>query len=308
MLKHAAKLEGIDRQIAGKQAEAYEIEATLDKIKASLPLISEQRDIRKALLGNQYGSRLTYLQTEQQVVEAEHGLEEQKQRLAATNQALAALAKQHAETEADYRKGLLADLAKAETQAMEHGGEIAKAAQKRELRMLKAPVEGTVQQLAIHTIGGIVTPAQQLMVIVPKDAGLEIEANLANKEIGFVHKGQEVEVKIEAFTFTRYGLLHGTVTSLSQDVIAPQDQNFDMHGQSKTDVDAASNEQERQSRQPAYVAHVALSETGIATENGFTPLEPGMAVTAEITTGQGRFISYLLSPLLRYKQEGLRER
>jgi hemolysin D len=70
----------------------------------------------------------------------------------------------------------------------------------------------------------------------------------------------------------------------------------------------ASNEQERQSRQPAYVAHVALSETGIKTEQGFTPLEPGMAVTAEIKTGQRRVTSYLLSPLLRYKQEGLRER
>jgi hemolysin D len=76
----------------------------------------------------------------------------------------------------------------------------------------------------------------------------------------------------------------------------------------KGDPENSSNDDERQSHQPAYVAHVALSETGINTEQGFTPLEPGMAVTAEIKTGQRRVISYLLSPLLRYKQEGLRER
>lgn len=140
-------------------------------------------------------------------------------------------------------------------------------------------------------------------------AGLEIETNLANKDVGFVHKGQAVEVKVEAFTFTRYGLLRGTVTSLSQDVVAPQDASSpDRRGQNKNDVDTASNEQDRQSRQPTYVAHIALAETGINTEQGYTPLEPGVAVTAEIKTGQRRVISYLPSPLLRYKQEGLRER
>ena len=61
-------------------------------------------------------------------------------------------------------------------------------------------------------------------------------------------------------------------------------------------------------RQPSYVAHIALKETGIQTEQGFMQLEPGMAITAEIKTGQRTVISYLLSPLLRYKQEGLRER
>jgi hemolysin D len=174
--------------------------------------------------------------------------------------------------------------------------------------MLAAPVDGTVQQLAVHTVGGVVTPAQQLMVIVPKGAGLEIEATLANRDVGFVSKGQEVEVKVEAFTFTRYGLLHGTVTSVSQDAVAPQDASSDTRNNRKDDADLSNNEEDRQSRQAAYVAHVALAERGIQTEQGFTPLEPGMAVTAEIKTGQRRVISYLLSPLLRYKQEGLRER
>ena len=307
--EHTAKLATVDRQIAGKEAESHQSQAAIEKLQAALPLITEQRDIRRKLLANQYGSRIFYLQAEQQVVETGHGIEEEQQHLAALREELAALDRQRAETDADYRKGLFADLSKAETQASEHAQEIAKATQKRTLRMLRAPVDGTVQQLAVHTIGGIVTPAQQLMVIVPKESQLEIETTLANKDVGFVHKGQEVEIKVEAFTFTRYGLLHGTVTSVSQDVVAPQDASQADNRNSKSDPsDPPKDENERQSREPAYIAHVSLAETGIDTEQGFMSLEPGMAVTAEIKTGQRTVISYLLSPLLRYKQEGLRER
>ena len=305
--EQAAKVEGLNRQIAQKKAEGREVTAAIEKLEASLPLIGEQRDIRQALLGNQYGSRLTYLQLQQQVVEAEHELDGQRQRREESVEALAALERQRAGTEAEYRKGLLTDLAKAEVQASEHAEEVHKAALKRQLRTLRAPVEGTVQQLAVHTLGGVVTPAQQLMVIVPKGATLEIEAQLANKDVGFVHKGQEVEIKVEAFTFTRYGLLHGAVTSLSQDAVAPQDPNQDQHGSRQEDADV-NDERERQAKQPSYVAHVSLPVTAIQTEDSLATLEAGMAVTAEIRTGRRSVISYLLSPLSRFRQEGLRER
>ena len=304
--EHKAKLDGLDRQIAQKQAEGREIRAAIEKVEMSLPLLTEQRDIRSSLLQNQYGSRLTYLQIQQQVVEAQHELEAQKQKAEETAQALAGLDRQKAEVTAEYRKGLLTDVAKAEVAANEHGGELEKATLKHGLRTLRAPVAGTVQQLAVHTLGGVVTPAQQLMVVVPEATGIEIEATLPNKDVGFVHRGQEVEIKVETFTFTRYGLLHGTVTSLSQDVVAPQDDTRWTRGKDE-DADAA-DEQQRQARQPTYVAHVAVAAKGIATEDGFALLEPGMAVTTEIKTGRHSVISYLLSPLSRFRQEGLRER
>jgi len=306
--EHQAKLASIERQMAGKEAERAQSRAAIEKLESTLPLVTEQRDIRRKLLANFYGSRIFYLQTEQQVVETQHGIEEEKHRQASIGEQLAALERQRDESDADYKKGLYADLSKAETDATEHSQNIAKATQKRALRMLTAPVDGTVQQLAIHTIGGIVTPAEQLMVIVPKDSKLEIEAMLPNKDVGFVHKGQDAEIKVEAFTFTRYGLLHGTVTSISQDAVSTQDAAVSDRN-SRSDVsDPPKDETERQSRQASYVAHVSLKEPVIETEDGLTPLEPGMAVTTEIKTGQRSVISYLLSPLMRYKQEGLRER
>ena len=303
--EHGAKLDNLDRQIAQKEAEGREIAASIAKVEASLPLLTEQRDIRQTYVQREWGNRLTYLQTQQQLVEAQHELEVQKEKQQETAASLAALRHQKAEVTAEYRKGLLADLAKAEVSGKEHGEELRKASQKRDLRTLRAPVNGTVQQLAVHTLGGIVTPAQQLMVVVPKGTGLEIEATLPNKDVGFVHKGQPVEIKVEAFTFTRYGLLHGRVKSLSQDVVAPQDQ---AQRDGRKDTEATNDEQARQAGQPTYVALVSLDATGVNTEDGLSPLEPGMAVTTEIKTGKRTVISYLLSPLLRFRQEGLRER
>ena len=262
--------------------------------------------LTQSLLQNQYRSRLAYLQVQQQVVESQHELEGDRGKLEEGVQAIASLDRQKAETVAEYRHGLLTDLAKAEVSASEHGEELAKARDKAGLRTLRAPVDGTVQQLAVHTLGGVVTPAQPLMVVVPKGTGLEIKATLPNKDVGFVHRGQAVEVKVEAYTFTRYGLLHGEVASLSQDVVAPQDAAEDRH--SSRDEADYDDEAKRQAGQPTYVVRVSLDATTIRTEDGISQLEPGMAVTAEIKTGRRTVISYLLSPLLRLRQEGLRER
>lgn len=300
--EHMAKLDTIDRQTAQKAAEGRAIKAAVDKLKASLPLISEQRDIRGALLGNQFGSRLTYLQTQQQVVETQHELEAQQQRQEENAEAASALLRQRTQVAAEYRKSLLADLAKAEVQAREHEEDIAKAAMRRELRTLRAPVAGTVQQLAVNTLGGIVTPAQPLLVIVPQGVGLEIEATLANRDVGFVHKGEEVAIKVETFDFTRYGLLHGRVDTVSQDVVAANDDGgAHNNGSRPAAADHATT-------QPFYVAHIALHEAGIRTEQGIADLEPGMAVTAEITTGRRSILEFLLSPVTRMRKEALHER
>lgn len=306
--EHAAKLASLDRQIAQKEAEGREVRAAVARIETALPLLREQRDIKQKLLGNLFGSRLTYLQVQQQVVELEHELVVQQHRLVENEEARASLDQQRLSLQAEYRKSLLADLAKAETQASDHEEEVAKSAMRKNLRTLRAPVGGTVQQLAVHTLGGIVTPAQQLMVIVPEGAGLEIEATLANKDVGFVQPGQSAEIKIEAFTYTRYGLLHGTVTSVSREAVTSPEGAQPGRGARKDGGLGPNDEAERQAGQPSYVVHIAITEKGIQTERGFSRLEPGMAVTAEIKTGERSVISFLLSPLQRLANESMRER
>ncbi|WP_417822301.1 HlyD family efflux transporter periplasmic adaptor subunit, partial [Terasakiella sp.] len=89
-----------------------------------------------------------------------------------------------------------------------------------------APVSGKIQQLAIHTVGGVVTPAQELLSIVPADSGLEIEVKVLNKDIGFVHEKQDVEIKVDSFPFTKYGTIEGDVLSLSRDSIEDEQQGL----------------------------------------------------------------------------------
>jgi hemolysin D len=150
-----------------------------------------------------------------------------------------------------------------------------------------------------------VTPAQQLMVIVPAGAQLEAEAMVSNRDIGFVHPGQPVEVKVDTFNFTRYGLIHGEVSSVSQDSIV-RDKPADRSGAAKPGALAESSEP--QGQELLYAARVSLGRTQMQIEDKLINLSPGMAVTVEIKTGSRRIIEYLLSPLLRYKHESLRER
>jgi hemolysin D len=161
--------------------------------------------------------------------------------------------------------------------------------------------------LVVHTVGGVVTPAQQLVVVVPTDSRLEAEAMISNRDIGFVSAGQQAEVKIDTFNFTRYGLLQGTVISVSQDAIAQDKPNQKAGGNPKPDG-ALSETSEPEGQELLYSARVSLDQTQMQVEDKMVNLAPGMAVTVEIKTGTRRLIEYLMSPLLRYRHESLRER
>ena len=204
-----------------------------------------------------------------------------------------------------FRRDRYADLVEAQRKVKELGEDVASAKHRAMLQALKAPVDGTVQQLAVHTIGGVVTPAQALLALVPTDTHLEIEAMVLNRDVGFVQVGQTAQIKVDAFNFNRYGLLHGVVTSISSDSITrekPAD---------KTDPnerDAGNDSSEPANQELVYAARVALDQTQMQIDDRLVNLEPGMAVTVEIKTGSRRIITYLLSPLLRYVHDSLHER
>src|SRR4029079_12337311 len=146
-------------------------------------------------------------------------LEIQNSKCREADAAVAALKQTRLKTAAEYRRNFFDELAKAEQKAGGLVQDVIKAEQRTKLQLLAAPVDGVVQQLAVHTVGGVVTPAQTIAVVVPIDSWLEIEAMVSNRDIGFVYAGQEAEVKIDTFNFTRYGLLHGRVLHVSHDAI-----------------------------------------------------------------------------------------
>ena len=304
--EHRAKLAALDRQRAQKEAENATAAATIAKLEAIIPIIQQRVDVRGALYNREFSSKLQYLETLQLLVEQKQELEVQKSRLHETEAAVAAIIETRAQAVAEFRRTINDELVKAEQKAAGLVQDLIKAEQRTRLQALTAPEDGVVQQLAIHTVGGVVTPAQSLLVIVPVDSHLEIEAMVSNRDIGFVHAGQEAEIKIETFNFTRYGLLHGRVLNVSQDAIT-RDKAQDKPN-SKPPGPESSSTSEPKGEEMVYAARVSLDRKQMQVEDKLVNLSPGMAVTVEIKTGSRTVINYLLSPLLRYKQESLRER
>lgn len=305
MAEQATKLSELDRQLAQKKAESETIAATISKLDATIPLLEERVNVRKYLYDKAIGSKITYLTEAQDLVGQQHDVLVQQSRLREAEAGTATLVQARSKAEAEFRRTLYDDLSKAEQRAAGLAQDMVKAEQKAKLQILTAPVDGVVQQLAVHTIGGVVTPAQTLAALVSLNPDFEIEALVSNRDIGFVVPGQTVAIKIDTFNFTRYGLLNGRVLSISRDAII-RDRREDGARDQSGGAEMASSEPKGQELN--YAARVSLDRSSMEIEGRTVQLSPGMAVTVEIRTASRRIISYLLSPLMRYNQEILRER
>jgi hemolysin D len=300
-----AKLSEIGRQQSQKEAERATTSANIAKIQATIPVLQERVDIHKTLLDKGLASKVVYLSEMQDLVGLQQDIVVQQSRLREADAAIALLKETREKTAVEYRRTIYDALAKTEQKAASLAQDVIKAEQRTKLQRLTAPVDGVVQQLDVHTVGGVVTPAQALAVVVPSKSHLEIEAMVSNRDIGFVHAGQEVEIKVDTFNFTRYGLLHGKVLSVSSDAITRERQQSAPNDRASGAPQSGS---EPRAQELEYAARISLDHTDMQVEDKLVNLGPGMAVTVEIKTGTRRIINYLLSPLARYKQEALRER
>src|SRR5437763_11165916 len=290
-----SKLGALDRQLAQREAERATSAAMITKVEALIPLLQAQVDVRKTLYEHETGSKLIYLQTLQQLVEQQKELAVQKSKFNEAAEAAAAIKETRTQTRAEYRRALHDDLGKIEPKAAGLAQDLVKAEQRTRLQALSAPIDGVVQQLAVHTVGGVVTPAQPLLVVVPTDSRLEIEAMVSNRDVGFIEPGQDAEIKVATFNFTRYGLLQGRVLSISQDAVGKDDLADPAKDKSPQGAQAAKASADEQG--PVYAARISLDRKQMQIEDKQVNLSPGMAVTTEIKTGERRIIDYLLSPL-----------
>lgn len=287
----AADLAAIEAGISGRGADRQAAAAARDealtqaaKLNETIPLIDQQLEAYEALLAKGYAPKLKVIELRRQ------RLATIKDRDAALDTArkagaqLAGAGSSVAQNLAEARAKVLGDLAKAQADASLRTEELVKSQQRSRLQRLVSPVDGTVAQLAVHTIGGVVEPAKPLMVIVPKGGSLVAEVKLLNKDAGFVRAGQSVAIKLEAFPFTRFGTVPGHVETISSDAV--EDERLGL----------------------VYAARVRLDSARINRGDRVVALTPGMAVTADIRTGRRSIMSYLISPIEEARQEAGRER
>jgi hemolysin D len=249
-----------------------------------VPLLAERVRARETLANKQVGTRTAYLELKQQLVEMQGDLRIARVTLEEGAQSIKAQQDKRNELLASFSAATHDELSKALQRAGALEKELAKAEERHRLKTLRAPTDGFVQQLAVHTVGGVVNPGDPLMVVVPHDTVVEIEAQILNKDIGFVRAGQVAAIKVESFLFTKYGLINGEVLNVSADAVQDKDRGL------------------------IYAARIAMKEKRMLVGDKWVNLVPGMAVTVEIKTGERRIVEYFLSPFLRYADEAMRER
>lgn len=146
---------------------------------------------------------------------------------------------------------------------------------------ITAPVDGYVDKLMVHTIGGVVTPAQELIALTPADIPLLIKATVLNKDIGFIKPDMPVSIKIDTYDFQKYGLLHGKVKSISQNSI------------------------ENEELGPVYEIYITLDKNTLIIDGKEQKISTGMTLNAEIEIGKRRIIEFFIYPLIKYMDEGV---
>jgi membrane fusion protein, hemolysin D len=282
--EYEARIAAAKDLIDQRNAALEETRENVRRLESTLPMQTERANTFRRLFEQDAASRLDYLQAEQQRIDKAQELAGQRNKLLQDSAALSEAENNYRVTVREFQHTKQAELSTVETKANSLFQEVAKAEQKAELQRLTSPIDGVVQQLAVHTVGGVVTPAQQLLVVVPQDHPVEVEAQVENKDVGFVREGQPVEIKVETFLFTLYGTIPGKVLSVSDDAAPIEKVGL------------------------VYPTRVSMDRSTIVVDGKQVNLSPGMAVTVEIKTGKRRLIEYLLSPLLKSVNESLRER
>jgi hemolysin D len=279
-----AKLAELDAEISRRTAELGAVRELAKKLEQTLPIAQRRAEDYKSLVEQKFMSQHGYLEREQARIENERDLAFQRARVEQLAAAVEETRRRRESLVAEFERAAVNAKTDADKRAALLAQELVKAQARHSQQTLVAPVDGVVQQLAVHTVGGVVTPAQTLMVVTPSEYQAEVETLLENRDVGFVKPGQHVEVKVDTFPFTRYGTIPGTVTFVSRDAVADEKRGL------------------------VFQARVKLDKPAIRVDERDIALTPGMAVTAEIATDRRRVIDFFLDPIRKTASEALIER
>ena len=282
--EHQSRKQALKNEIQRKHAENSVIRENIKKLEEVIPLITERVLSYEKLLAEDLVARNDYYELEQERIEQVQDLAAFRSQLSETRQAIQQAKAQLKASGAEFKKTIYQEKAQLETQISGIEKELVKATMRESLQRITAPVDGVIQQLSIHTVGGVVTPAQELMVIVPDQQQLEAEVFIENKDIGFVEEQHIAEIKVDAFPFTKYGTIDGEILNVSNDAVENEQMGW------------------------VFLSRVSLEKSKMQVGEKLVNLTPGMSVTVEVKTGKRRLIEFFLSPLLRYRQESAKER
>lgn len=303
-----SSLASLKAQLAEKLATRSRLELTIAERQKLIALAKERVSMRQKLDSEGAGSRAQTIESLQQYEDAMTSDANDRGQLLETEAAITAFGPKIQQTISQFVDDQSQKLAEAEHKRDHLEQELIKAQARANHAQLKSPIAGTVQQLAVSSLGQVVAAGQPLLTVVPENKPLEVKALIANQDVGFVDVGQPAVVKVEAFPFTRYGTIGGSVDKVFRDAV---------DGRDAPELTDAANAARPQGTAPGsqpktqdlvFPATIRLAQHAIEVDGKEIALLPGMAVTVEIKTGRRRVIDYLLSPLREVASEAGRER
>lgn len=286
VVEQQQKMAVLEQEIARKSADVATTLANIQKIEEMLPMLQQRLAMRDKLFKEGFMAEIAVIESRLEVSSQTNELAVLKQRLNESKSALKSAELARSQAKAEYVSRVSAEMTDAQRRMKTGHQEFIKASYREAYQVLTAPISGTVQQLAVNTIGGVVNATQGLMTVVPKEGGIEVEAKVLNKDIGFLQVGMPVAVKLDAFEFTKYGSLEGVVQWVG--------------------ADAVKDEQMGQ----IFPVRIVLKQTHlpVAVQGSHPEIRIGMSVTADVAIGKRKAYEFFLGPLLKYKNESLRER
>lgn len=304
----ADQIGNLDLQIGQKIATRKRLNMSIAFQNELIQTLQDRVSMRSESFKLSVGTKVNLFDALESLDKSRSALASDKGQLIETEAGIQELASRKATALSDFIASNTTKLAEAEKRNLENNPRLAKATNRLERTKLFAPIDGTVQQLTITTLGQVVTPGQQLLVLVPSSGTLQVEAYISNTDIGFIRLGQKAAIKIDAFPFTRYGTIEATVSAIATEAIDEQE----ARRREANIVSAAtgSSGPAGSGQQQAFVFPVtlSLSTPSIVIDGNSIPLTPGMTVTAEIRTESRRVIDYVLSPIRKTTSESLHER
>ena len=309
MSQYQAQIESLNAAIAEKSARNQHLKDGISARERVIALLRERLTMKETLETKQAGSHAAVLDASQPLEAEQRNLTDDKGQILENDAATVSLSRRIDQAKRDFLAQQNQHLTDALRRRDEVEQNLIKATDRAQRTRLVSPIDATVQQLAVTTIGQVVTIGQPLMVLVPADSPLEIMALVQNQDIGFVKLGQEAVIKVDSFPFSHYGTLKGSVVRISNEAIDSQEATAASDASTlagRPNQSALSTNQRVQNL--VYPVTIHLDQHVINADGKEVPLLPGMQVTAEVLTGNRRVISYLLSPLSETGSQAAHER
>jgi HlyD family type I secretion membrane fusion protein len=281
---HESRVQALAQGIEQREKELQSVVAEVDRLRASHALLKQQLDAIEGLAEKGLYPRLRVVAVERQLSDLAGDIQKARARREAAEAALAEATSRYHVLEREQRSSVLAELAAARAERDQLGeAQRRQAATLRNL-VLRAPVDGIVQDILVTSPGQSVASNQPLMKLVPTGGGLVVEARVRNRDIGQVRVGQPCKVKVQAYDFLRYGMLSGQVEQI--------------------DADAAVDPR---SGALTYGILVRTDGAELGRDGMAVKVAPGMAVEIDLLVGERTILSYLTDRIFRLRDEAFRE-